>query len=220
MARAAMDAAEFVVSLATFETQNAEYADVMFPVGPFTETSGTFVNTEGCMQSFSGVVQPLGEARPAWKVLRVLGSTLGLAGFDFDASEQVRDAVGGQAWVESQLSNRVEGLGLSLAPTKADGVERVADVPIYFADPIVRRAPSLQETADARPPRAAMSASMLARLGLAPGDRVRVRQNGGEVVLAAARDDGLPDGVVRVAAGHPSTARLGPMFGAVTLENA
>jgi NADH-quinone oxidoreductase subunit G len=219
-ARAAMDAAEFVVSLAMYETQGADYADVMLPIGPFTETSGTFVNTEGTMQSFSGVVQPLGDARPAWKVLRVLGTTLGLAGFDFDSSEQVRDAVGNQAWVDGQLSNRVEGLALATPVAAPDAIERIADVPVYFADPIVRRAPSLQGTADARPPQAYMHSQLLARLGVAPGQAVRVRQDGGEALLAAARDDGIPDGAVRVAAGHASTARLGGMFGAATVEKA
>ena len=219
-ARAAMEAAELVVSLAMYESQNAEYADVMLPIGPFTETAGTFVNTEGGMQSFSGVVQPLAEARPAWKVLRVLGSTLGLSGFDFDSSEQVRDAVGDQAWIDRQLSNRLEGMAVAAPATSSAEVERVADVPIYFADPIVRRAPSLQETADARPPRAGMSAATLARLGIAPGDTVRVRQDGGDALLLAARDDGLADGTVRVASGHASTARLGGMFGAATVEKA
>jgi NADH-quinone oxidoreductase subunit G len=219
-ARAALDAAEFVVSLAMYETQGADYADVLLPIGPFTETSGTFVNTEGGMQSFSGVVQPLGESRPAWKVLRVLGTTLGLAGFDFDTSEQVRDAVGNQAWVDGQLSNRVEGLALATPAAAASGFERVADVPIYFADPIVRRAPSLQETADARPPRACMNRQMLARLGVAPGQNVRVRQDGGEALLPAAGDDRLPDDVVRVAAGHASTAKLGGMLAAATVEKA
>jgi NADH-quinone oxidoreductase subunit G len=219
-ARAAMEAAEFVVSLAMYETQGADYADVMLPIGPFTETSGTFVNTEGAMQSFSGVVQPLGDARPAWKVLRVLGTTLGLAGFDFDSSEQVRDAVGDQAWVDGQLSNRVEGLALAAPAAASAGIERIADVPVYFADPIVRRAPSLQQTADARPPQAYMHSQLLARLGIEPGQAVRVRQEAGEALLAAARDDGLPDGAVRVAAGHASTARLGGMFGAATVEKA
>jgi NADH-quinone oxidoreductase subunit G len=219
-ARAAMDAAEFVVSLAMYETQGAETADVMLPIGPFTETSGTFVNTEGGMQSFSGVVLPLGEARPAWKVLRVLGTTLGLAGFDFDSSEEIRATIGNQAWVEGQLSSRVEGLPLATPATGTGAVERVADVPIYCADPIVRRAPALQETADARPPQAFMSPALLARLGIAPGQSVRVRQDGSEAHLAAARDDGLPDGVVRVAAGHASTAKLGAMFGTATVESA
>ena len=70
-----------------------EYADVLLPVAPFTETSGSFVNTEGRVQSFNAVVKPQGETRPGWKVLRVLGNVLGLSGFDFMSSEAVRDTV-------------------------------------------------------------------------------------------------------------------------------
>ena len=72
---------------------NGNYADVLLPVAPFTETSGTFINTEGRVQTFNGVVAPLGETRPAWKVLRVLGNMLELDGFDFDTPEQVRSEV-------------------------------------------------------------------------------------------------------------------------------
>ena len=88
-ARAALDEAEFVAVLSPFR-HGAEYASVLLPIGPFTETAGTFVSCEGRVQRFNGVVKPLGEARPAWKVLRVLGSLLGLPGFDFATIEDVR----------------------------------------------------------------------------------------------------------------------------------
>ncbi|MEO7500890.1 MAG: NADH-quinone oxidoreductase subunit NuoG, partial [Casimicrobiaceae bacterium] len=88
-ARAALEKAELVVVMSPFRHGTA-YADVLLPVAPFTETSGTFVNCEGRAQSFHGVVRPLGETRPLWKVLRVLGTLLGKPGFDFDTSEEVR----------------------------------------------------------------------------------------------------------------------------------
>jgi NADH-quinone oxidoreductase subunit G len=96
----------------------------------------------------------------------------------------------------------------------------VADVPIHFADPIARRAAPLQATHDARPPRAAMRGELLDRLGVRPGDRVRVRLGEAEAVLEAARDDSLPAACVRVPAAHAATAGLGPMFGTVTVERA
>ena len=71
-------------------TAPLEYADVMLPIAPFTETAGTFVNSEGRAQSFNGAVRPPGEARPGWKVLRVLGNLLGVPGFDHETPEQVR----------------------------------------------------------------------------------------------------------------------------------
>src|SRR6185295_3266472 len=87
----ALRGAETVVALAAFRGRASEYAHVLLPVTPFTETSGSFVNTEGRMQSFNPAIRPAGDARPAWKVLRVLGNLLALEGFEFASSEAVRD---------------------------------------------------------------------------------------------------------------------------------
>jgi len=222
--RAAVDAlkaAEFVVALAAYRHLATEYADVMLPIAPFTETSGTFVSTEGRMQGFNGVVRPLGETRPAWKVLRVLGNLLGVAGFEYDTSEAIRDEACPASAVAARLDNRVDGIAVNVAaPGTSSVLRRVADVPIYFADPIVRRAKSLQETRDAMAPRAFMGITTLDRLGVSPGHMVRVKQEGGEAVVQAARDDRVPDGCVRLAAAHAATAGLGAMFGELTVERA
>src|SRR5216684_2158394 len=103
-ALAALKQAEMVVALSAFK-HGADYADVLLPIAPFTETSGTFVNAEGTAQTFNGVVRPLGEARPGWKVLRVLGSLLGLKGFEFDTAEEVRNAALGTGDLTARLSN-------------------------------------------------------------------------------------------------------------------
>ena len=97
--------------------------------------------------------RPLGETRPAWKVLRVLGNLMGIAGFDFDSAEEVRsDALRGVE-LSARLSNAIAGLDQIEMPERAaPGVQRIADVPIYFADPLVRRAQSLQQTRDAAAP--------------------------------------------------------------------
>jgi NADH-quinone oxidoreductase subunit G len=206
-----------VVALTPFRNAAVDVADVLLPVSPFTETSGTFVNAEGRVQSFHGVVRPRGDTRPAWKVLRVLGNMLGLKGFDFETSEEVMaDAL--PADVGARLGNR-STTSVSLAPVSQD-LERVADVPIYCTDSLVRRAPSLQLTADAAPPVAGVSLAVWSRLGLAAGDRIRVMQEGGEAVLPVRLDSTLADNVVRVAAGHPSTAALGPMFGPLSVAKA
>jgi NADH-quinone oxidoreductase subunit G len=209
----------FVVALTPYKGAAADYADALLPIAPFSETSGTFVNTEGRLQSFNPVVKPFGESRPAWKVLRVLGNLLGLRGFDYDRSEQIRDEAcpGGDA--AARLSNAVEGIRLAPAAALA-AVERVADVPIYFADPVVRRAGSLQQTSDAAPPRAFANGALLRKLGVASGSRVQVKQDGGEAVVQIERDDRLADGVVRLAAAHPATAALGGMFDAISVERA
>jgi NADH-quinone oxidoreductase subunit G len=218
-ARAALEKADLVVVMSAFRTAT-RYADVLLPVAPFTETSGTFVNCEGRVQSFHGVAQPAGETRPAWKVLRVLGTMLELPGFAFDSAEEVREAALREAGpLEGRLSNATE-VELAAPAPPGVGVERVADVPIYFADPLVRRAPSLQATADAKPPKARVSQSLLDQLGIEEGAQIKVRQGRGEAVLATQLDRGVPPNVVRIAAAHPSTCGLEGLSGPVTVERA
>ena len=205
--------AKFVVNLTAWKS---DVGDVLLPIAPFTETAGTFISTEGRVQSFHACALPLGEARPAWKVLRVLGNLLGRPGFGFDTVEEVRRACLGGRDVATLLQNAIEAEAKTAS--RPAGLERIADVPIYFADPLVRRAPSLQKTRDARPPRAWMNSRLMHRLGVADGQPVRLRQGGGSATLAAALDDRLPDDCVRIAAAHATTAPLGPMFGAVEVE--
>jgi NADH-quinone oxidoreductase subunit G len=138
-----LDTADMVVTLSPFKT-NLDISDVLLPVSPFTETAGTFVNTEGRAQSFHGVVKPLGETRPAWKVFRVLGSMLGLAGFAFETIEQVR-AQALPADIASRLSNETHA-SIDLTPA----TQAPVCASIYQLDALVRRAPALQMTADAR----------------------------------------------------------------------
>lgn len=197
-----------------------DYADVLLPIAPFTETSGSYVSTEGRLQSFSGVCRPLGDTRPAWKVLRVLGNVLDISGFDYDSSEQVRDEIvpQGTVFVEG-LNNAISGPVFSLsAPETA--LQRVADVPIYFADALVRRATALQQTSDAAKPVARMSGATLASAGLVDGSTVRVKQGQGEAVLNTLMDETVPAGCIRISAAHASTASLGDMFGPINVERA
>jgi NADH-quinone oxidoreductase subunit G len=137
----ALAQAEMVVTLSPFKT-NMEFSDVLLPIAPFTETSGSFVNAEGRLQSFHAVVKPLGETRPAWKVLRVLGNLLGLPGFDFETSQ---DVLAQATATPPALSNATQA-GITLAA----GAGEPAVASIYQLDGLVRRAPSLQLTADAR----------------------------------------------------------------------
>jgi NADH-quinone oxidoreductase subunit G len=218
-ARAALEKAELCVVMSPFK-QGMAYADVLLPIAPFSETSGTYVNCEGRAQSFHGVVRPLGETRPGWKVLRVLGTLLEKDGFDADTSEAIRDAVLGAAGeIVTRLSNATR-MEIAMPTAAAARVERVADVPIYFADPLVRRAYSLQQTADARAPKARMHRSLLDGLGVTEGAQVKVKQGRGEAVLAAVVDAGVPPGVVRIAAAHSSTCGLEGLSGPITVERA
>ncbi|MBW7902419.1 MAG: NADH-quinone oxidoreductase subunit G [Rhodocyclaceae bacterium] len=221
LAVAALKQAALTVVLTPFKDgAMAECADALLPISPFTETSGTFVNTEGRVQRFNGVVPPLGEARPGWKVLRVLGNVLGLAGFDFTSSEAVRDTVvSANAEFVTGLDNGVKDVVPAMGE-RAAGLQRIGDVPIHFADPLARRAPALQATRDAAPPTARMCAATLAEAGLADGAGVVVRQGAGSAALVAKLDETVPAGCVRVAAAHATTAGLGDLFGAITVERA
>ena len=215
----AMAAADMVVALAAYRSFAADYADVLLPVVPFTETSGTFVNCEGRMQSFNAVVKPLGDARPAWKVLRVLGNLMSLPGFDQETTEAIRDEVCRSDAVAARLNNRVD-VALKLDAAPPGGLERIADVPIYFGDPIVRRAGSLQRTRDALPPRAWISPGLAQDLGVKQGERVKILQGDGSATVEVGVDARLPAGCIRLAAAHRHTAGLGPMFGPVSVERA
>lgn len=218
-AKAALDGAEMVVALSAFKGGVMDCADVLLPIAPFSETSGTFVNAEGRAQSFFGVVKPLGETRPGWKVLRVLGNLLGLPGFDFETSEAVRaEALGDLQALAARIDNTAQSVAAVVPP--AAGLERIADVPIYCTDALVRRAAPLQATADARPPLAGLPADLWNRLGLGEGASVRVSQGGASAVLPARLDPTLAANTVHVSAGHPLTATLGAMFGAVSVEKA
>ena len=144
-----LETAEMVVTLSPFKT-NLDISDVLLPIAPFSETSGSFVNAEGRLQTFNAVVKPLGETRPAWKVLRVLGNLLGLRGFEQESSQAVLASAlpgveNGALVARSQLSNSTQA-DVVLAP--ATTAPCVAS--IYQLDALVRRAPSLQATADAR----------------------------------------------------------------------
>ena len=147
-ARTSLNAAQMVVTLSPFKA-NMSFSDVLLPIAPFTETPGTFVNAEGRVQGFHAVVKPLAETRPAWKVLRVLANLLDLPGFDFESSSDVLKQIPG---VEAEqipadmLGNASQGdIVLS---TRSGPAPAVAS--IYQLDGLVRRATSLQLTADAR----------------------------------------------------------------------
>ncbi len=220
VALAAMQAADMVVALSAYKHHASLYADVMLPIAPFTETSGTFISTEGRAQSFKGAVKPLGEARPAWKVLRVLGNLLDVPGFDYDSSEAVRDEVLA-GFSSARMDNSLHGLALQkVLATKVDGLQRVSYVPIYSTDAVVRRAASLQKTSDAATPVITLHSSDLAKLGFNAGDHVTVQQGKGSVRLQVQTNDTQPTNTARIASGHAATAALGAMFGTISMERA
>ncbi|MGE5525889.1 MAG: NADH-quinone oxidoreductase subunit NuoG [Rhodospirillaceae bacterium] len=216
-AAAALEQAQLVVAFSAYQHKAVDYANVLLPIGPFTETAGTFINTEGTVQSFNGVVQPLGETRPAWKVLRVLGNLLELPGFEQDSAEDVKREALGDGNIAVQLNNRTS-VAAAAPAAAATALERIGEVPIYAADAIVRRSPPLQKTRDAAPPVAWVNRATAQTLGLRDGDFLRVKQGSGAAVVPYGVDDRVPANCIRLAAARAETADLGPMFGAVSAE--
>lgn len=221
-ARAALAKAGTVIAMSAYKSADLlEVADVILPITPFTETVSTFVNIEGRAQTIQPSVKPLGDSRPAWKVLRVLGGLLGLDGFLFNLPEEVL----GEALPENyctRLSNKTSATSIANGNTApANGLERLADVNIYAGDQIVRRSSALQLTRDAkRGNQVGLNQNTFSELGLKEGDAVRVTQGTLSVDMPATLEVNLAPGAVRISAGTMASAKLGSMFGPVTVSKA
>jgi NADH-quinone oxidoreductase subunit G len=220
-ARAALAKASTVIALSPFKsTDLLELADVILPITPFTETVSTFVNAEGRAQTIQPSVKPLGDSRPAWKVLRVLGGLLNLDGFLYNLPEEVLGEALGDNYC-TRLNNQSSSNSISATNQPSTGLERLADVNIYAADLIVRRASALQLTRDAkRGNQAGLSQKLFADLGLKEGDAVRVTQGSVSIDMPAILEASLATNTVRVSAGTAASSKLGSMFGPVTVTKA
>ena len=225
-ALAALAQARGVVSLSAFLSESLrEHADVVLPMATFTETFGTWVNATGTWQSARGMVPPPGEARPAWKVFRVLADELGLAGFDHDSPEAITRELQGLC-AEVTLGNLTEfgevpaygGPGVDDGDGDRATLTRSGEIPIHAVDPLVRRSLPLQKSHDGRQAFASMGAAEWERLGLADGDTVSLSQGGASVTLPARRDDGVPAGSVWVPGGLAETQGLGKLFGPIEMS--
>lgn len=216
----ALQQAALVVSLTSFKGENLKYSDAVLPVAPATETAGSFINFEGKLQTFNGVVKPLGETRPAWKVFRVLGNVLNLPGYEFNSVEEVRSAaVGNQtAFANGKLTNTLKN---AVEVTAAQvGTYRLGEVGIYQVDGLTRRAASLQQTKDANPAFLAANSRYLAAIGATAGDRLVVEQSGLKAELIVTEDNALADNVVRVPVGFVETSGLGNLVGPAQVNKA
>ncbi len=206
-------AAECVVVLSAYKGRAPDYATVLLPIAPWAENEGSLINMEGRVQTFNAATRCQGEARPAWKVLRVLGNQFGLAGFDFDTVAVVRDEALPDGWA-SGLNNRAP-MGAQTTPA-AGAIEWLAETPTYAVDAVSRRAMALQATAAGAVPVATANAAMLKVLG--SKGIIRVRQAGLAVELTVRLDDRVADGVLRIAAGHPHTVSLGARMGVLEVD--
>jgi NADH-quinone oxidoreductase subunit G len=221
-ARAALAKANTVIAISAYQSADLlEVADVILPISTFTETVSTFVNAEGRVQTIQPAVKPFGDSRPGWKVLRVLGGLVGIDGFLFNMPEEVL----GEALSENycaKLNNRSSANALTnvnLVPQS--GLERLSDVNIYAGDQIVRRSSALQLTRDAkRGNQVGLGQKLFTELGLGEGDLVCVTQGAQSVNMPATLEVNLAPGAVRISAGTLASAKLGQMFGPVTVSKA
>jgi NADH-quinone oxidoreductase subunit G len=221
-ARAALAKANTVIALSAYKSADLlEVADVILPIATFTETVSTFVNAEGRAQTIQPAVKPLGDSRPAWKVLRVLGGLLNLDGFLYNMPEEVLGEALGENYC-TKLNNQSAATSLINGnATLSAGLERLSDVGIYAGDQIVRRSSALQLTRDAkRGNQVGLGQALFNELGLKEGDAVRVTQGGQSVDLPATLEANLAKGAVRISAGTMASAQLGSMFGPVTVSKA
>jgi len=211
-----LQSAKFNVALTAYKGTAQDWATVMLPIGPYTETSGTFVNAQGLPQSFKGTVAAHAQSRPGWKVLRVLGNLLNLPDFEEESSEAVRDAILSGS-VAGRLNNQVKAT-LGRSSIAVTGLERVADVPIYRSDAIVRRAESLQRTKASKAPVARLHPDTMAKHGLEASQTIRIKSGSGEVMLSVQTDVTLARDCVRVPMGFEQTAVLGAAHQTLLLE--
>ena len=209
--------AEFVVQASAFVGNAKQYADVLLPIAPSTETSGTFINIAGTAQTFKAAVRPLGETRPGWKVLRVLGNLLGLDGFEFNSSEEVLKAFM-PANLASLLNNVVPEQ--TVAGTVLNGkLELAAYAPIYDTDSLVRRAESLRKTKAAKPALVQIGAQTANALSVKTGDKVQLTDSeGGTLQAAVFVNKTIAENTVLVPMGRIETQSLRTVFGGVVLE--
>ncbi|MBV1889543.1 MAG: molybdopterin-dependent oxidoreductase, partial [Gammaproteobacteria bacterium] len=209
----ALSAAELVVVMNAFVTDTMrDYADVLLPVAAFTEQSGSMVNLLGDMQRFRANVKPLGEARPAWKVLRVLGNHLDLDGFEYADLKQVTDA-----FLKAQESTAVVPNHIVPQLNEQKQLMRVADAPIYAIDSLTRRTGPLQERVDSLKAAVYVNKTTASAQRLEAGKQVTVSQGKSSLSLDWVVDDLLSDQVVYIPAGVPGTETLGSMVGPVTV---
>ncbi|NOQ81498.1 MAG: NADH-quinone oxidoreductase subunit G [Methylophaga sp.] len=216
-AKQALQQASLVISMNSYVTDEMlAYSDVILPITPFSETSGTFVGIDSQWQSFTGAVSAKGDSRPAWKVLRVLGNMANLKDFDYVSSQDVCEEV------RDQLNLLSVSAGNSYSPADLNvdsSLMSISEIPMYQTDAIVRRSSALQETADNQ-------AASIARMNMAEAEKQGVSEAKGISITQADNtismpfeiDDDIADGCIYLAAGIIETSTLGEMFANVTVQ--
>ncbi|NKB37405.1 MAG: NADH-quinone oxidoreductase subunit G [Gammaproteobacteria bacterium] len=213
----ALNAAESVIVCSSFQSQSMlEYADVLLPIALFAENEGSYVNAEGKQQNFKPAVTPAGEARPGWKVLRVLANMLGLDGFQYENIDQLRAEALTTIGDIKKGKSMVPLLSAPLNQTNV-GIQRISDTPMNSSDSLVRHAKSLQETTDVGDGAVHINSKLAEQLGLLESEKVRAEQNENSLTLPLVLDDKVADGCALIHARQTETAALGAWFSDIKL---
>jgi len=214
----AMQQASTVVAMCPYKTPRMEqYADVLLPIAQYAENEGSLINVAGTQQGFSSVVAPPGEARPGWKALRVLGNTFALEGFDYNSVDDITKEL-------NELLNGIEAANLDAwqlpasLPRSNGKLQRMTDIPMNSVDPLVRRAPALQQTLDVADGSVHINHKLAQDLALTKEKIVLVEQNGIELELPLIIDNRLAQRTVLIHAAHPGSYDLGPRYGDIQLK--
>ncbi len=213
----AMQEAGFVVSLTGYVSESMrDYADVLLPIAVFSETSGTYVNCEGRWQSFAAAARAPQGTRPGWKVLRVLGNLLALDGFEQTSSDAVRDELHSKLNYKT-VDNKRYPDAIHVA-TALQGIERIAELPLYATDAVVRRATALQQTPDADSACIRLHPDDAEQAGLADAVRAGVRQDGVQTVLDLKIDSRVAKGAAVFPVALPESLVIPDPWGILTME--
>ncbi len=217
----AIISADFTVALSTYNSKYLKNADVLLPISPFTESSGTIVNMEGRLQSYTAVTQSLGQSRPAWKVLRVLANHLGLKDFDYESSLDVKEEYikSKNQFISKKLSNVIYITNdYKIRITKPKQFSRIGEIHQYLMDPIVRRAPSLQTAIQKTKAFAKLNPVEMKTLSLKTNDKIKVMQGTQSTTLLVIEDISIPEGSIYIPSGIDETANLADIFGDITVK--
>jgi len=216
----AMNTADCVISFTAYRSEAMDdYADVLLPIALFAESSGTYINNEGRSQSFNSVVTPPGEARPAWKVLRVLGNLFELDKFDYNTSVEIRDEL--QVLIDGITPSNQDKWGMPPPLQTGNGeLQRITDVPMNAIDPLTRHAESLQQTNDVADGKIHISAELAQQIGVDDGELVKVDQDECCINLPVMIDPRVPSNCVQLHAAQSCHAELGAWYGNVKLTKA
>lgn len=212
--------AGLVVCMTPFVTSAMEeYADFILPITPMTENAGTFVNVNGLFQSFSAVSVPLQEAKPAWKIIRVLANFMELPEFEYEDIHSLQKEMNSLISTQRNLANSHLSHMPAIPFWDNGRLIRLAPWPLYRSDPLVRRSLALQETMqESHLARIAINSASAAQYGLIAGQKVTARQGDSQVTLSLIIDDRLASGVVFIPSALPETAGFGQASAEISLH--